>query len=131
MENAIVLRLLGDSGVAALVSVRIYPVSRDQGSALPAVTVARISGRPVYVDTGDAGLSEARIQIDCWGADYPSAKNTAAAVKASLSGFFGTLDGVTFQNLLIDAERDSRESGGNQSEYLFRTSVDFIVWFKT
>lgn len=130
MENAIITRLLGDSGVAALVSTRVYPVSRDQDSGLPAVTVARISGAPVYVDTGEAGLFEARIQIDCWGADYPSAKNTATAVKTSLSGFFGVVNGVTFQNLHIDAERDSRESGGNQSEYLFRTSVDFIVWFK-
>lgn len=130
MENAVIAKLLADSGLAALVDNRIYPVARPQGSMLPAITLQTVSNVPVYTNDGEAGIAEARVQIDCWGATYSSVKTVARAVTASLSAFFGTVDGVAFQNVLLDGERDSRESGSNAPEYLFRTQLDFRVWYE-
>jgi hypothetical protein len=131
MEHGIIQRLLASGGVTGLVSTRIYPGRRPQASALPAIDVASVSGAPIYTDQGEAGLATARIEVNCWGATYTSAKQVAHAVTAALSAFFGESAGVTFQYVLKDAERDLSEGGGNAAEYLFRTSVDFLVWFET
>jgi hypothetical protein len=128
MEEEIIAKLLATSGVSLLVAARVYPVSRPQGSALPAITLGRISGAPLYADDGETGLETSRVQIDCWGATYTSAKTVARAVVASLSAFVGSSCGVDFKYVLLDAERDIRESGANSEEYPFRTSLDFIVW---
>jgi hypothetical protein len=131
MEEALIAKLLGDSGVSALAGNRIYPVARPQGSLLPAIVLATVSNVPVYTNDGEAGIAEARVQIDCWGATYGSVKAASRAVTASLSAFFGTVDGTVFQYVLLDGERDSRESGSNVAEYLFRTQLDFRVWYQT
>jgi hypothetical protein len=131
MEEGIVARLLGTSGVTALVSTRVYPGRRPQASALPAIDFNTISGAPVYSNDGESGLASARVEINCWGTTYSSAKHVARAVKDSLSAFVGQAGGITFQNVLLDAERDFSETGSNAAEYLFRTNLDFIVWFET
>jgi hypothetical protein len=131
MEEAIRARLLATAGVTALVSSRVYCGARPQAGALPDIIINRISGAPVYTDDGESGIASARLQIDCWGQTYGSAKNVARAVIASLSAFFGTVGSTTFQYVLLDAERDFREGGSDAAEYPFRTNVDFIVWFET
>ncbi len=131
MEAALIARLLGTAGVASLVGARVYPGSRPQGDQLPGIVLNWISGAPVYTDDGEAGLSSARVQIDCWGDTYSSAKDVAQAVRASLSAFLGTVSGVTFQNILIEDERDDREKGLNDAEYLYRTNIDFIIWYES
>ena len=130
MEEGIIARLLATSGVTALVSTRVSPGRRPQASALPAIDVNTISGAPVYTDDGESGLASARVEINCWGQTYSSAKLVARAVKAALSAFVGESAGITFQNVLLDDERDFSETGSNAAEYLFSTNLDFIVWFK-
>jgi hypothetical protein len=128
MEEALIAYLLAGAGVVELVEARVFPGSRPQRSALPSIVFARVDGAPLYADEGEVGLEDSRIQIDCWGDTYKSAKLTARAVIARLSAFDGTVSGVAFQYVMLDAERDFRENGSNAAEYLFRTSLDFIVW---
>lgn len=129
VEEPIIARLLAAVAVAALVSTRVYPVSRLQGSALPAITVQRIDGAPLLTDEGASGLENPRIQIDCWGSSYGSAKTVARAVVANINAFDGTLSGVNIPLIELEAERDMpREAGANANEYLFRTSLDFQIW---
>lgn len=130
MEEALIARLLADGGVAAIAATRVYPGARPQGSALPALVLNLISGAPVYDDQGEAGLFSARVQIDSWGATYTAAKLLARAVKNCLSGFVGTQGAIAFRNVLVEVERDLRETGSNEAQYEFRTSIDFIVWFR-
>jgi Protein of unknown function (DUF3168) len=130
MEEALIAKLLATSGVASLAQARVFPGRRPQGSALPAIVLNRISGAPIYTDQGESGLATARIQFDCWGTTFTSAKRTARAVIAALSAFFGTAGDYTFQYILLDAERDFSETGSNATEYLFRTTLDFIVWYE-
>lgn len=131
MEQAIIAKLLATTGIATIVGTAVFPGSRPQASALPAVVFNVVSGAPVYTDDGEAGLAENRIQIDCWATTYTAAKGLAVAVKAALSAFHGTVEGVIFQNILLVTERDRREGGSNAPEYLFRTMLDFTVWHET
>jgi hypothetical protein len=129
MEAAIRTRLLATAGVTALVSQRVYCGSRPQGGAVPDIVINRVSGAPIYTDDGEAGLTNVRIQVDCYGTTYAAAKGVARAVQVSLSDFIGTAGATTFQNIMLDSERDFREGGSNTSEYLFSTQMDFIIWF--
>jgi hypothetical protein len=128
MEEALIARLLADAGVASLAGTRVFPGSRPQGSALPAIVLARVSGAPLYADDGEIGLGQDRIQIDCWAATYGEAKTLARAVTACLSGFEGPVGDTVFQFIELDTERDLREGGVDAAEYPFRTALDFLVW---
>jgi hypothetical protein len=131
MEEAIIGKLLSTPTVAGLAATRVYPGSRPQGSPLPAVVFNRIDGAPLYVDEGEAGIAQSRIQIDCWADSYAGAKILARAVNAALSAFAGQVQGTQFLSIFIDAERDLREGGSGAADYPFRTSIDFIVWHRT
>jgi uncharacterized protein YdaL len=131
MEEGIIARLLASGALTALVSQRVYPGRRPQASALPAIDIASISGAPIYTDQGEAGLATARVEINCWGSTYTSAKQVARAVTVALSAFFGDSAGITFQYILKEDERDFSEPGSNAADYLFRTSIDFTVWWET
>lgn len=128
MEGAFIDLLLTDAAIAAVVETRVYPLRRPQGSALPAIVSTRISGQPLYVDEGEAGLQNARVQVDSWAATYTQAKDLAQLVRARLSAFSGVHDGIDFSYIMLDEERDLTESGANASEYLMRVAMDFIVW---
>ena len=129
MGEALIAKLLADSGVLALVATRVYPGVRPQAEPLPAIVYNMISANPSYSDDGEDGIEEARIQLDCWGVTYSSAKTVARAVKAALSAFGGTVSGVRFRYITLGLEHDIQEPGANSASYPFRTSLDFIVVF--
>ncbi|MBX9758702.1 MAG: DUF3168 domain-containing protein [Beijerinckiaceae bacterium] len=126
MEEAFRAYLVADTALAALISTRLTWGLNDQGSALPRVTLQRISGNPEYSDEGEAGLSEARVQADCFATTYAGAIAIARAIKARVSGENFTQDSITF-DVFIDSERDFTEmfEGGRE---VHRVSVDLMVW---
>lgn len=126
-EEMIIQRLLDTAGVSTIVGVRVFPGAVPQASPMPCVVFNKISGAPVYVDAGEVGLDESRVQIDSYAATYSAAKELSRAVRASLSAFFGTVEGVESLYITLDVERDLREGGSNAAEYLYRTSQDYLV----
>lgn len=125
MEAALIAKLLASAGVTALVSTRINWLRRPQGSALPAVVLTRVSGQPDYHHGGASGLSVSRIQADCYGVTYGSAKAVARAIEAAVTASSFTEGAVRFDVILLDAERDSTSEEGPDT--LFRTSLDLMV----
>jgi hypothetical protein len=132
VEADLISYILADAGVGALVDDRVHGVVRPQGSALPAVTLTRISGGPEYADDGDAGIGMTRMQIDCWSETYTGAKQLQAAVFDRLSAVRDVTQGATtFIYITLEDARDLQETGSGQSEYLHRVSLDFMVWSNT
>jgi len=97
MEEALTSYLLAASAIAEFVGNRITWATRPQASAFPAIVLQVIDGVPVYADEGETGLTATRVQADCWGRDYASAKQVARALKARLSGVKVTVGSVEFQ----------------------------------
>lgn len=124
MEEALRTLLLQSSTLAGLVGERLQWGAREQATALPAVTLNKISGAPFYDDDGETGLDQFRVQIDCWADTMTAAKQVSRAVRGQISGYGPTND---FRYIEIDAERDMREGGANQEAYEYRVSMDFIV----
>ncbi len=123
MEEMLITKLLATSGLTSLVGDRISWGSREQAAALPAVTLNTISGGPLYSDEGEVGLDDVRVQIDCWASTVTAAKAVGRAVRAAISGFHDDF----FRYITLDAIRDMRESGANQTDYEYRVSMDFII----
>jgi len=123
MEELLRTLLADSTALTTLISERLQWGFREQATALPAVTLTKISGGPLYSDEGEVGLDEVRVQIDCWAASFTSATAVARAVRARLSGYFD----ANFRYIALDASRDMREGGANQEEYEYRVSMDFII----
>lgn len=132
VEADIRVRLLADGTVSGLISTRMYPLVLPQDPTLPALTYQRISGPRIHKLTGTTGRARARLEIDSWAETYTEAQSLAAAVRASLDGFIGTLtDGNSPEStrsatIRLDNERDLHEDLGGGSA-LYRISQDYMI----
>lgn len=123
MEEALRTLLRGTSSVTALVGNRVNWGARPQGSDLPAVVMYLIDDIEDHTQSGRDGLSKARVQINCHGANYMSSLEVARAVRAALDGYRGGL----FQGIFLALSRSSREGGTNEADRPYLHQLDFIV----
>jgi len=128
MEEALIGFMLADTQLALLVSNRIDWQTRPQGSALPSISLQRVSGVRDYAMQGPTGLVASRVQIDCWGSTYASALGVARAVRDLLSGIRRDIGSTEFQGAFIDSERHGYEKDGNAADAFHRVSMDFQIW---
>lgn len=129
MEEALIAYLLADSGVSALASTRLYWTIAPTGVAKPFATLLKVDGLRDTPMSGPTGFQQSRIQIDCYGTTFASAKGLARAVEAVLSGAYWSTATIEFQGCFLVAERDGFEDDAS-TEDLFRTSLDFITFHK-
>lgn len=129
MEESLVALLLATAGITSLVSTRIYWTLKPQGTANPYIVLTRVSGVRDYAYQGPSRLIPSRVQVDCYGLTFASAKNIARAVEARLSGVKLTQGATIFEGGFLEGERDTFEAEATPDK-LFRTSLDFIIWHK-
>lgn len=104
LTSGLVAYLLTQTSVTSLLAqgnaIQPIPVPVEltdtSGNPLyPCITYQMASDVPEYTLTGTAGMSQARVVLDCLAplnpGGYLVARNIALAVKAALSGFQGTL----------------------------------------
>lgn len=121
MEEALRALLLGNTAIAAQVGSRVDWGLRPQGSALPAICMTAINDGPVNHTLDGPGLSRARVQIDCFGASYGSAKTVARAVRRLLD----TYSGGPFLGVFLAGARDL--SDDSDVTVIHGVSLDFFV----
>ncbi len=83
--------LLANTALAALIGTRIYPLQLPQNAVLPAVVQQTVSDVHELHQSGPAGYPTARVQYDCWGASYLSARAVAAALRMAVDGTYGAM----------------------------------------
>lgn len=128
MEIALRALLTNDVAVSDLVGQRVAWGRRGQSdSALPAIVLTMISAPREYHFKGQSDAYERRVQVDCFGETYGSAKQTAEAVAALVSGYSGTVSGVKIQRISIDSERDL-PAPETDARILFVCSLDLLIW---
>lgn len=132
MEESLISLLMAYAPLQALIGsnpARVYWVRAPQGVMPPYVTLQVISGNPDVSHEGPNGLVEARVQADCYGLTYGSAKTVSRAVTDRLSGFKGTRNTTVFGGIFKDGERDGYDDEESPDK-LFRVSMDFMIWHK-
>jgi hypothetical protein len=127
LEQALAAHLISS---VTCVNERVYPLEIPQNAPLPCITYQRISTPRQYVMGNDHAVANPRMQIDCWGATYASAKEVAASVLTALNEETGSIGctGKTFNILvcLADSESDSYEQDGGK----YRVRIDFRIMYE-
>lgn len=128
------MHLTANAGVAALVGPRVYPVRLPTNVTLPAVSYQRISSTRLHSHQGASGLAHPRLQVDCWGRSYSSARGVATAVRKALDGYRGAFGGggnqVPIGGVFLDNEMDVPEEIDEDEDDvpLYHIALDFMIW---
>jgi hypothetical protein len=109
IEGALLAKLTGAAGLAALVAARVYALEAPQNTALPLVTFQRVSAERFHNWGADAGVKGEVWQFDAWGRTYDEACDVAEQIEAALSRFSGTADSTVIQDVLFDSDTDLRD----------------------
>lgn len=106
IETAVRRRLSDDAAVAALVSTRISPEWRREGTALPAIVYSVDSRAPVRTLTGTTSLAEFSVSIDCIAETMSGARALAVVVSDVLNDntSYGVVDGTQIRWSSTDGE---------------------------
>jgi hypothetical protein len=106
IETAVRRRLSDDAAVVALVSTRISPEWRREGTALPAIVYSVDNRAPVRTLTGTTSLAEFSVSIDCIAATMSGARALAAVVSDVLNDntTYGVVDGTQIRWSSTDGE---------------------------
>ena len=129
VDDAIYSRLSGNSAVRAIVDDRIYPDRTPQDTALPKIVFTTISQGRAPNTSGASGVTNPRIQIDCWADSNAGAFALADAVRLALDGYRGTVASVVIRSCFLDSERKAivePRDGGEQR--IYGRSLDFNIW---
>jgi len=83
---------------------RVYPLYLPQNVTYPCISYFQISASQTHAMGMDLNLWRVRIQVDVWGETYAATQVLADEVRARLSRWKGTIDGVTVIDTLFDDE---------------------------
>lgn len=119
IANLLYSRLSTETGVAALVSTRVYPVLMPQSPTLPAISYQRISNTE---QDGTSTLRVTRYQVDCWDDDYAGVQTLADAVRGALEEWTDTNQSPAVKMTRVVGEIDDYESETG----LYRVSIDVM-----
>ena len=122
VEAALKALVSGDSGVAALVGSRVYPLIRPQDSPLPAIVYQEIFTETYVPADGDSGWRRGRFQWSAWAETYASIKAMRGALVACLNGYAGG----SIERIAIDAMNDDYEPDSG----LYRQIVETEIFYR-
>lgn len=127
MEEALLTRLTGAAGIAALAGNRVSWFGRQRGDAVPLVVLSKISPGREWTHTGPDGLDRPRVQFDCYAADTAAAAALGRAVQAVMETA-ADVAGWRFHPAMIDRDEwiDLGEQDGGAP--LFRVSQDYLFY---
>lgn len=126
MEGELKNLLLTAAGLTDIVGEGIDWGWREQGSALPAVTLTLVSRRRLAQTDGPTPLEMSQVQADCWGATETEVLAMARAIATRLHGrSFRSLQ-TPILGIFFDGEQSFFE--GEAPERLHRRTLDFRVW---
>ena len=129
VEKAVRTIVTGDATVSGLISSRMYPTRRPQGTALPAIAYTKASQEESDSVDRQAGATRVRMSLDNMAATYGGVKSLATAVRDALINYSGTAEGVTINSIRETMHADlgeNLEPGGDGAVY--RVITDFIIW---
>ncbi|QQN73952.1 DUF3168 domain-containing protein [Croceicoccus sp. YJ47] len=127
MEAALRARLLADAGLSALVQ-KISWLVRAQSSALPAITLQKVTLDRGYTYDGASGFRGETVQFDIWSNDDEMLLQIRGALTAALEKS-AVAGGVTFSPSFLNSERQTVEDVAGVGA-VFRISLDAIVWWQ-
>jgi hypothetical protein len=128
VEQALRTLVLSSPQVTSLIGNRYYPLVIPVSAPLPAIASQRVSGPREYSHSGFSGLVSSRVQLTCVASTYAQAKTLADAVRRVISGYRGTVDGVSLGPVLVQNETDSFNESASEEANSYLTLLDVLIW---
>ena len=130
IEASIRSILTADSDVSDLVSTRVFPYMRQQGTAFPAIVYELEDTEPQQGLDGFQSLTRCELSVTNVAETYSGAKDLASKVRTALNGYTGTSEGVAIKSVVHDNDigivEDSR-IGNSRGVSIIESS--YIVWY--
>ncbi len=133
MEVALRSILISDADILRMVGERIYPLTRPQGSGLPAIVYQRVSGDHDSDMEGFTGLVDSRFLIFFYAdggremSAYMQARQLRTYCVNKFNGFHERVGDVDVQGVFIVSEDDNRIDDGIES--VVRIKLDCRFWY--
>jgi len=131
LEQGIRSILIADSDVSALVSTRVFPWMRQQGTTFPAIVYELDGTEPEQDLDGYGGMTRAELTISNVATTYGGAKTLAAHVLDALNGYTGTpTNGVAIKSLVHDNDIgivEDSQIGNSRGVSIIESS--YIIWY--
>jgi len=125
IETAVYTRLSTFAGLAALVSLRIYPNIMPQNTTMPACVYNVVSAQREKAMTPVTVMTTKRIQVNSYGTTYASAKAVSEQVRAALQWWHGTVSGVVVHYSELQNDMDFYDDAA----FLHGVMNDFLITF--
>ena len=125
LSQALVTRLLADTGLAAAVDDRIHWSIVPQDTPLPYIRLQVVSDHEDTDIKGRPLPHDARVQMDCFAMSYGETRMLAKLVKAALREP-AQVAGVQFGRAQFAGPRDGGEDG--DGSWVHRASLDCALW---
>ena len=118
---------------AAGAATRVTPSTETElvYTQLPRVIYSLIGLDRRYSDDGNAGLTQARYQLDIFADKASQARAVADAIRIGMDGHSGTTDGTKIERIYFDSEnfaKGERIEGANRT--VARYSQDMVVEYR-
>lgn len=97
IERGIRTWLRDSAAIQGIVGVRIYGGNAPRGVGGAYILLRRIISTHIYDLSGEVGLENPIVQIDCYEASKTAADTLAEAVRNRISGFRGFVGGIDVQ----------------------------------
>jgi hypothetical protein len=133
IEKGLFQLIQSDANIAKLVNTNngagVYWVLMPKGAAVPCIVLSRTATQDTLTMQGATALRGALIQLDCYGANYYSARSLSTVARQLIESFKGTLpDGTVMKGALITKDWDMPyEEGG--TGFVFRAMLEFRLWY--
>ena len=129
LEKAVRSILIADGTVTGLVSSRVYPQRRPQGTAVPAIVYQNIFEETNEALSTQGWIKRTRLSVEVFDKTYGATKTLRNAVESALINYTGTTEGETIDSLRLESAVDLDELNEPASDFgYFRTILDFVIW---
>ena len=118
-------RATGHAGLSALISTRFYPNVAPQGVTVPFVTYRRVSAVRPSAFGADAGVVEARFQLDMYATTYSGVRAVAEQVRAAFQRWTNSSGTVVYDCFIVS----ELESFDAEPALLHRAVTDILVHY--
>lgn len=131
-EEDFVAHLRARTGITAKTRHKIYPLGEVPQGTQGQYIVYEIDARPVHVNSGYGGITQADITVHCYGDGYKQARDLYNSVYDSIFGYRGTMGSSSlvtacyFEDYADVYERP--QSANDHGKH--RRSVSLTVFFK-
>lgn len=120
--------LSNDVTISGIVSSRIYPDQVPQNAPYPALVHYKTDVEQNAIKSGPTENYKIRWQVDIYSGQYGESADLAAAIKAKLDKYSGTVQGISIQSCYFQSQSDDTfieelEAYATQLSFLFRVVV--------